>query len=114
MYCAFDGSIWTRYTGLQRNAVGGKPENFIAFFSVSYEDPDGRQQSYWIPLNVKGKESSSNAGEIKSGSFKELGGVFVEVREDETGMGEVKFKDGFVDPDDVLLLVPEGCRVPLP
>jgi len=113
VYCVFDGSIWTRHTGLEWNAVGGEPENFLAFFSVSYLDPDDRQQTYWIPLNVKGKESSNNAGEVISGSFKNLGGVFTEVRADQTGMGEVKFKGTFVDPDYVLTVVPEGCRIPL-
>jgi hypothetical protein len=113
VYCTFDGSIWARHTGLEWNALSGEPKNFLAFFSVSYEDAQGSEQAYWIPLNVKGKESSSNAGEVKSGSFKNLGGVFTEVRADKTGMGEVKFKGTFVDPDDVLTVVPEGCRIPL-
>lgn len=113
VYCVLGASIWTRYTGLQWSAIGGEPENFLAFFTVSYEDPDGREQAYWIPLNVKGKESNNNAGEVTSASFKNLGGVFTEVRPDEAGMGEVKFKGSFVDPDYVLTLVPQGCRVPI-
>ena len=113
VYCTFDGSIWTRHEDLEWNALSGEPEDFLAFFSVSYEDAQGNDQTYWIPLNVKGKESSNNAGEIKSGSFKNLGGVFTEVREDKTGMGEVKFKGTFIDPDYVVTLVPEGCRIPV-
>jgi len=72
---------------------------FLPFQRFLWE-PDGRIQSYWIPLNVKGEESNNNAGEITSGSFKNLGGAFTEVRTDVTGMGEVKFKGTFMDSND--------------
>jgi len=113
VYCAFGSSIWTRYGDLEWNALAGEPKNFLTFFSVTYTVPQGHVQTYWIPLNVKGKESSKYAGEISSGSFKNLGGIFREVREDEIGLGEVKFKGTFIDPEDVVTLVPEGCRIPV-
>jgi len=114
VYCVLNGTRWVRNEGLQWTGVGGKPDNFLAFFSVSYGEPDGRIQSYWIPLNVKGEESNNNAGEITSGSFKNLGGAFTEVRTDVTGMGEVKFKGTFMDSNDVESLLPDGCKATIP
>jgi len=111
VYCVFNGTGYVRHEGLQWTAVSGRGDNFLAFFSVSYTEEGGRQQTYWIPLNVKGKESSSNAGEIKSGSFTNLGGAFTEVREDVTGMGNVKFKGTFIDSNDVQSVLPDGCKI---
>jgi hypothetical protein len=113
-YCTFNASTWTSQIDLDWSSVAGEPKKFLAFFSVTYTTPQGHIQTYWIPLEVKGKESNNNPGEIVSGSFKNLGGIFREVRDDEIGMGEVKFKGTFVDPDFVLTVVPEGCRVTIP
>ena len=75
VYCAFDGSVWTRYTGFQW-PVSGQPENFLTFFALVYEQPQGTFQTFLIPLNVIGKEKPNTNGEINSASFKNLGGVF--------------------------------------
>ncbi len=113
VYCTFDASIWTRHTGLEWPIIGGEPKDFLTFFDFSYTDPQGYYQTYVISLNVEGKEDKNYNGVIKSGSFKNLGGVFRELRADQGGVGSVKkFKGTFVAEDDVVLLVPEGCRIP--
>lgn len=113
-YCTFNNSTWTSQLDLEWTSVAGEPKDFLAVFTVTYTTPQGHIQTYWVPLEVKGKESNNNAGEVVSGSFKNLGGVFREVRADEIGMGEIKFKGTFVDPDFIVTLVPDGCRVTIP
>jgi hypothetical protein len=55
VYCTFNGSVWTRHTGLIW-PVFGEPENFLTFFFFSTEEPEGNEQTFVIPLNVTGKE----------------------------------------------------------
>jgi hypothetical protein len=111
VYCTFDGSVWTRNSG-EWPILGGEPENFLTFFDFTYVDAPASVQEYWIPLEIKGKEKSNTAGEISSASFKNLGGVFYEVRVAERGVGSVKFTGSFITPDKVTDQVPPGCRIP--
>jgi hypothetical protein len=97
---------------LEWPVIGGESENFLTFFNVSFEDGQANQQTYWIPLNVTGKEKNNTAGEINSASFKNLGGVFVEERPSEGGVGTVTFTGSFVKPEKVVDKVPAGCRAP--
>jgi len=115
VYCTFDGSVWTRHTGLEWLVVG-EPENFLAFFNFPYSDHlRNRGGEYWIALNVKGKENPNMVGAINSASFKSFSGVFVEERGDtgEGAMGSVKFTGKFIKPSQVVDMVPTGCRIPI-
>ena len=111
VYCTFNGSVWTRHTGLEW-PVWGAPENFLTLFIFDYEEPQGNIQTFLIPLNVTGKEKPNTAGEKNSASFKNLGGLFLQETVDETGMGSVKFTGSFIKPAQVVDKVPAGCRVP--
>ncbi len=111
VYCTFDGSVWVRHTGLEWPVFGGEPDDFLTFFIFSYEESQANLQSYWIPLNVTGKEKSNTVGQINSASFKNYGGVFTEERPTQRGMGSVKFTGSFIKADQVTNKVPAGCRV---
>ena len=111
VYCTFNGSVWVRHTDLEWPVFGGEPEDFLTLFDFSYQESEGTLQTYIIPLNVTGKEKSNTVGEINSASFKNLGGVFTEVRPAERGMGSVKFTGSFIKSDQVVDKVPAGCRV---
>ena len=111
VYCTFNGSVWTRHTGLIW-PVFGEPENFLTFFLFFTEEPEGNEQSFVIPLNVTGKEKPNTVGEINSASFKNLGGAFIEQRVDGGSMGSVKFTGSFIKPTQVGDKVPPGCRIP--
>jgi len=111
VYCTFNGSVWTRHTGLEW-LVFGKPENFLTLFVFDYEEPEGTTQLFVIPLNVTGKEKPNTVGEINSASFKNLGGAFIEQRVDGGSMGSVKFTGSFIKPTQVGDKVPPGCRIP--
>jgi len=111
VYCTFNGSVWTRHTGLIW-PVFGEPENFLTFFLFFTEEPEGNEQSFVIPLNVTGKEKPNTVGEINSASFKNLGGVFFEERVGESGMGSVRFTGSLIKPAQVVDKVPAGCRIP--
>jgi hypothetical protein len=69
-------------------------------------------QTLYVPLEVKGKPVNDNPGVIKSGSFKNLGGIFIEEAELAGGLGSVKFKGKFIPSDDVLDKVPPLCLLP--
>ncbi len=111
VYCTFNGSVWTRHTGLEW-LVFGKPENFLTLFVFDYEEPQGNIKTFVIPLNVTGKEKPNTVGEINSASFKNLGGVFLEERVGENSMGSVTFTGSFIKPAQVVDKVPAGCRIP--
>ena len=111
VYCTFNGSVWTRHTGLEWLVFGG-PENFLTLFVFDYEEPEGNTQLFVIPLNVTGKEKPNTVGEINSASFKNLGGAFIEQRVDGGSMGSVKFTGSFIKPTQVGDKVPPGCRIP--
>jgi hypothetical protein len=92
--------------------IGGNPEDFLTFFSIAYQETATIVQTLYVPLEVKGKPVNDNPGVIKSGSFKNLGGIFIEEAELAGGLGSVKFKGKFIPSDDVLDKVPPLCLLP--
>jgi hypothetical protein len=116
VYCTFNGTLWTRNTGLELPVYGGEPENFLTFFNVSYQETQAITETYWIPLLLTGKEVKNAVGEIKSASFQNLGGIFYEEIGSPVvtskGVGSVKFKGKFITPTKVSTDVPPLCKVP--
>jgi hypothetical protein len=91
--------------------LGGNPENFLAFFNFPVQETANIYQTYWIPLEVKGKENKQVAGEIASASFKSLGGIFFEEVELPAlgGIGSVKFTGSFISQENVTKKIPAAC-----
>jgi hypothetical protein len=116
-YCTFNGSVWDYQEELWP-ILGGEPTEFLTLFTFNYQQSQNVLQTYWIPLHVKGKENSSSVGEIKSASFKNLGGIFREQIGTpivtQQGTGTVKFSGSLITRDKVLSDVPEGCRITRP
>ena len=120
VYCTFDGSVWTRQTTtapggidpLQLEVLGGQPEDFLTFFNIAYQETPAILQTYWIPIEITGKEDNKNPGVIKSAQFKNLGGIFTEASAGERGVGSVKFTGKFIASDKVVDKFPPGCRIP--
>lgn len=92
--------------------VGGNSEDFLAFFSIAYQETASVVQTLYVPLEVKGKPLKDNPGQIKSGSFKNLGGIFTEEAELAGGLGSVKFTGKFIPTDKVTDKVPPLCLAP--
>jgi hypothetical protein len=121
MYCFLNGSgVYTQQTTnapapavdpLTLPMIGGNPEDFLTFFSIAYQETATIVQTLYVPLEVKGKPVNDNPGQIKSGSFKNLGGIFIEEAELAGGLGSVKFKGKFIPTDDVTDKVPLACLV---
>jgi hypothetical protein len=112
-YCTFDGSVWTRNSGPGLNwpVLGGEPEDFLTLFTFTYPDAAGSLQTYWVPLNIKGKDQNNATHIVNSASFKNLGGIFLEERVAQRGIGSLKFTGSFIKPDKVASEVPPGCAV---
>ncbi len=89
--------------------IGGNPENFLTFFSIAYQETATTVQSLYVPLEVKGKPLKDNPGQIKSGSFKNLGGIFIEEAAAAGGLGSVKFSGTFIPTEKVGDKVPSQC-----
>lgn len=117
-YCFLNGAgLYTLQTvtepesldSLGLKMVGGEPEDFLTFFSIAYQETATIVQTLYVPLEVKGKPLKDNPGQIKSGSFKNLGGVFMEEAAIATGVGSVKFSGTFIPTDKVADKVPLVC-----
>jgi hypothetical protein len=118
-YCFPDGTgLYTRQITnapapavdpLELPMVGGNPEDFLTFFSIAYQETATIVQTLYVPLQVKGKPLNNNPGQIKSGSFKNLGGIFTEEAELAGGLGSVKFSGKFIPTADVVDKVPLLC-----
>jgi hypothetical protein len=93
--------------------VGGNSEDFLAFFTIAYQETATITSTLYVPLEVKGKPLNNDPGKIKSGSFKNLGGIFIEESELAGGLGSVKFTGTFIPTDKVADKVPPLC-LPLP
>jgi hypothetical protein len=124
-YCSFNGSVWaTQLVGyisglpLTLPIIGGEPTEYLTFFNFKRQQSQNIVEEYWIPLEVKGKETSQTVGEIKSASFKNIGGIFLEEIGTpvvtQRGVGSLKFKGSFIKSTEVEAKVPEGCRVTAP
>ena len=113
-YCRYDGSNWVPNYNFDLPVYGGEPENFLAFFNAAYQDTPAILQTLWVPLEVKGKDVNNNPGVVKSGSFKNLGGIFTETAAAGRGMGSMKFTGKFISSDKVAEIVPDDCREPAP
>jgi hypothetical protein len=92
--------------------IGGNPEDFLTFLAVSYQETATIVETLYVPLEVKGKAEKNNPGEIKSGSFKNLGGIFIEEADVAGGLGSVKFTGTFIPTANVTAKVPPLCLVP--
>jgi len=121
-FCFVDGTgVYTKTTTtepagldpLELPMVGGNPENFLTFFSIAYQETATITQTLYVPLEVKGKPVNNNPGQIKSGSFKNLGGIFIEEAALAGGLGSVKFTGTFIPTDKVADKVPLLCLAPL-
>lgn len=125
-YCTFDGSVWKTQPDISEPLsltwpiVGGEPEKFLTLFNFERKQSQNIAEEYWIPLEVEGKEASNTVGEIKSASFKNMGGIFLEQigTPDVTqrGIGSVKFTGSLIKgtSQEVIDKVPEGCRITAP
>lgn len=89
--------------------IGGNPENFLTFLAVAYQETATIVETLYVPLEVKGKPVNDNPGQIKSGSFKNLGGIFIEEADAAGGLGSVKFSGTFIPTDKVTDKVPLLC-----
>lgn len=69
-------------------------------------------ESLYVPLEIKGKPLKDNPGQIKSGSFKNLGGIFIEDAALAGGLGSVKFSGTFIPTEKVVDKVPPLCLLP--
>jgi len=121
-YCFPDGTgLYTRQTvtepagvdPLGLPMVGGNPQDFLTLFSIAYQETATIVQTLYVPLEVKGKPVNDNPGQIKSGSFKNLGGIFTETSALAGGLGSVKFTGKFIPTDKVADTVPLLCLAPL-
>jgi hypothetical protein len=117
-YCFLNGAgVYTKQTITEPEGLdplglvmlGGEPEDFLTFFSIAYQATATIVQTLYVPLEVKGKPVNDNPGQIKSGSFKNLGGVFIEEAAAARGVGSVKFSGKFIPTDKVLDKVPPLC-----
>jgi hypothetical protein len=120
-FCTFDGSVWTTQSGPDMTwpVIGGEPEKFLTLFNFQRQQSQNVREEYWVPLEVKGKETGQTVGELSSASFKNLGGVFFEEIGTpvvtQRGSGTVKFSGSLVKGTSAVLdKVPEGCRLTAP
>ncbi len=114
-YCTFDGSKWSIQVSSTWPILGGEPKGFLTLFQFEYAQSQNVLQEYWIPLHVKGTEAEETVGDITSGSFKHLGGIFLEKIGTpivtQRGTGAVNFSGTLIRRNKVLEVVPEGCRI---
>lgn len=118
-YCTFNGTVWATQTDLPMEVVGGEPERFLTLFNFKRDQSQNISEEYWIPLEIKGTEKSQTVGEINSGSFKNLGGIFLEEIGTpvitQRGIGSVKFTGSLIKGTEAVESdVPEGCRLTAP
>ena len=92
--------------------IGGNPEDFLTFLALAYQETATIVETLYVPLEVKGKAENNNPGQIKSGSFKNLGGIFIEEADIAGGLGSVKFTGTFIPNDKVNDKVPPLCLLP--
>ncbi len=115
VFCTVDGSSWSRKE-YPWPILGGKPTNFLIFFEFQSPETQNIFQTYWIPIEVKGKEDKQTVGKITSASFKNKGGIFLEEVGDvdvtQRGMGSVKFNGSLISSDEVDDEVPLECLIP--
>lgn len=122
-YCSFNGTRWFteffRYP--QENEIpltwpiiGGEPTRFLTLFNLKREQSQGIIDEYWIPLEVRGNEANSEVGRVYSGSFKSIGGIFLEEIgypiTTQRGIGSLKFNGSLIQRENVENVVPVGCR----
>jgi len=118
-YCTFNGTVWATQADLPMEVVGGEPERFLTLFNFKRVQSQNITEEYWIPLEIKGKETSNTVGEINSASFKNLGGIFLEEIGTpvvtQRGIGSVKFTGSLIKgTKEVESTVPECCRIICP
>jgi hypothetical protein len=119
-YCTFNGSRWKLQEPeafLPMQVVGGEPEKFLTLFNFTREQSQNVTEQYWIAIEVKGKEASNTVGEIKSASFKHLGGIFLEEIGfpvvTQRGIGSVKFTGSLIKGTEAVVnTVPLCCTTP--
>jgi len=114
-YCTFDGSVWSIQVSSKWPILAGEPKGFLTLFQFEYAQSQNVLQEYWIPLHVKGIEAEETVGDITSGSFTPLGGIFLEKIGTpivtQRGTGAVNFSGTLIRRNKVLEVVPEGCRI---
>jgi hypothetical protein len=124
-YCAYNSSVWftERYRygttePLTWPIIGGEPTRFLTLFNMKRLQSQAIKDEYWVPLEVKGTEVNQSVGDINNGSFKNIGGIFLEEIGDlvitQRGIGSVKFTGTFIKSTESESTVPEGCRISAP
>jgi hypothetical protein len=125
-YCSFNGSVWATQLvsfisdlPLTLPIIGGEPTEYLTFFNFKRQQSQNIVEEYWIPLEVKGKETNQTVGEINSASFKNIGGIFLEEIGTpvvtQRGIGSVKFTGSLIKGTEAVQNnVPEGCRLTAP
>jgi hypothetical protein len=116
-YCTFNGTVWVLQTDLAMEVVGGEPDRFLTLFNFKRRQSQNITEEYWIPLEIIGKETSNSVGEIKSASFKNLGGIFLEEIGTpvvtQRGIGSVKFTGSLINGQAAVeSTVPLCCKAP--
>jgi hypothetical protein len=122
-YCSFNGTRW--YTEFFRYPpedkipliwpiIGGEPTRFLTLFNLKREQSQGIIDEYWIPIEVRGNEANSEVGRVYSGSFKSIGGIFLEEIgypiTTQRGIGSLKFNGSLIVRENVENVVPVGCK----
>lgn len=124
-YCTYNGSVWlterNRYgttEPLTWPVLGGEPTRFLTLFNMKRNQSQTVTEEYWIPLEVKGTESNQMVNNINTGSFKNIGGIFLEEIGNLTviqrGIGSVKFTGTYIKDTQTEIDVPLGCRETAP
>lgn len=122
-YCNFNGTRWlTEFFRYPEGSeipliwpiIGGEPTRFLTLFNLKREQSQGIIDEYWIPLEVRGNEANSEVGRVYSGSFKSIGGIFLEEIgypiTNQRGIGSLKFNGSLIQRENVENVVPVGCR----
>jgi hypothetical protein len=117
-YCTFDGTRWSTQPGLTWPIIGGEPTRFLTLFNFKRQQSQNVAEEYWVPLEVRGDESSNTVGEIHGASFTNLGGIFLEAigtpEVTKRGAGSVKFTGSLIKgkPSEITSKLPDGCQIP--
>jgi hypothetical protein len=105
-------SEWTLQTGLGAIIAGGNALDFIGSLGFSFDKNTGVTETYTVPFRVKGGVQPKNPNVIRTATFVSTGGVYTELREDQTtgGTGDVTLNGAIIQAGRVGSVVPTACQ----
>lgn len=113
--CNFNGTLWIRQPSGTWPLLAGDPEQFLTLFDFTFAENSVNIERVVIPLKVKASANNKNPHTITGASISSLAGVFLVAfgqNADEYATGSVKFTGSWINPDNVVTRVPDGCRLP--